>query len=80
MLPLANTTRWDTHCGAAYLCIYSFECDEPETWLSGDTASALPAYHSAARAPGANDALFLMFSLRKQLQSNDAAASPTAGR
>jgi len=24
MLPLANTARWDTHCGAAYLCIYSF--------------------------------------------------------
>ena len=23
----ANTTRWDTHCGAAYLCIYSFECE-----------------------------------------------------
>ncbi len=70
MLPLANTTRWDTHCGAAYLCIYSFECDEPETWLKGENTSALPAYHSAARAPGANDALFMMFALGKQLQSN----------
>jgi aminobenzoyl-glutamate utilization protein B len=70
MLPLANTTRWDTHCGAAYLCIYSFECDEPETWLAGGPSGALPAYHSAARAPGANDALFLMFSLSKQLQAS----------
>jgi aminobenzoyl-glutamate utilization protein B len=70
MLPLANTARWDTHCGAAYLCIYSFECDAPETWLSGDGVSALPAYHTAARAPGANDALFLMFSLTKQLQAS----------
>jgi len=43
MLPLANTTRWDTHCGAAYLCIYSFECDQPETWLKGENTSALPA-------------------------------------
>jgi aminobenzoyl-glutamate utilization protein B len=70
MLPLANTVRWDTHCGAAYLCIYSFECDAPETWLAGDGERAIPAYHSAARAPGANDALFLMFTLGKQLQSS----------
>jgi len=70
MLPLTNTARWDTHCAAAYVCIYSFECDEPETWLSGDGASAMPAYHTAARAPGANDALVLMFSLSKQLQAS----------
>jgi aminobenzoyl-glutamate utilization protein B len=70
MLPLANTVRWDTHCGAAYLCIYSFECDEPETWLADAGDHVMPAYHSGARAPGANDALFLMFSLGKQLQSS----------
>jgi len=75
MLPLVNTARWDTHCGAGYACIYSFECDEPESWMSGDSAkssegSPIPASHVAARAPGATDALFHMFSLTKQTQSN----------
>src|SRR5262249_10809198 len=32
MLPLCNTTRWDTHCGAYCSRVYSFTCDEPETW------------------------------------------------
>ncbi len=27
MLPLFNTARWDTHCGAAYAMIYRFVCD-----------------------------------------------------
>jgi aminobenzoyl-glutamate utilization protein B len=70
MLPLCNTVRWDTHCGAAYLCIYSFECEEPEYWGSADSSSPIPAAHISARAPGANDALFTMFGLTKQLQSS----------
>ncbi len=70
MLPLVNTARWDTHCGAGYACIYTFECDEPESWMSGDPDSPIPASHVAARAPGATDALMHMFSLTKQTQSN----------
>ena len=70
MLPLVNTARWDTHCGAGYACIYTFECAEPESWLSGDPNSPIPASHVAARAPGATDALFHMFGLTKQTQSN----------
>src|SRR5262249_54391409 len=31
MLPLCNTVRWNTHCGAAHGAIYSFTCDEPES-------------------------------------------------
>ena len=42
MLPLVNTARWDTHCGAGYACIYTFECAEPESWLSGDPEFADP--------------------------------------
>jgi aminobenzoyl-glutamate utilization protein B len=70
MLPLVNTARWDTHCGAGYACIYTFECAEPESWLSGDPNSPIPASHVSARAPGATDALFHMFGLTKQTQSN----------
>ncbi|MGH3450801.1 MAG: hypothetical protein ACRDQW_08730, partial [Haloechinothrix sp.] len=32
MLPLCNTVRWDTHCGAYYSRVYTFTCENPETW------------------------------------------------
>jgi aminobenzoyl-glutamate utilization protein B len=65
MLPLCNTTRWDTHCGAYCSRIYSFICDAPESWGGASADSPIPAAHSAARAPGANVALFTMYSLTK---------------
>ena len=65
MLPLCNTVRWETHCGAYSSRIYSFICDEPETWLAASTDSPIAAAHSAARSPGANVALFTMYSLTK---------------
>lgn len=65
MLPLCNTTRWDTHCGAYSSRIYSFICDEPETWFAAASDSPIAAAHSAARAPGANVSLFTMYSLTK---------------
>ena len=57
MMPLCNTVRWDTHCGAAYSMIYRFVCDQPEQWLTGESSAPIPQSHSAVRAPGANDAL-----------------------
>lgn len=72
MLPLCNTTRWDTHCGAAYSAIYTFECTDPENWLSqnGETDSPIAASHASARAPGANDALMQMYSSSKLLRES----------
>lgn len=61
MLPLCNTARWDTHCGAYYSMVFEFVCPQPETWQSvADEHSPIPASHSAARAPGANLALAVM--------------------
>ncbi len=77
MLPLCNTVRWDTHCGAYYSRIYTFVCHEPETWGAGDPSSPIPASHSAARAPGADAALFTMYSLSKTTQ--DAMLPATGG-
>jgi aminobenzoyl-glutamate utilization protein B len=65
MLPLCNTTRWDTHCGAYCSRIYSFICAAPERWGVATHDSPIAASHSAARAPGANVALFTMYSLTK---------------
>ena len=70
MLPLCNTTRWDTHCGAAYSLIYRFTCDQPEAWLKNSDAAPIPQAHSQVRAPGANDALFQMYNSSKVLRDS----------
>lgn len=69
MLPLCNTARWDTHCGAYYSKVYSFVCDHPETWQisTADPNSPIPASHSAARAPGANVALSQMYTASRTM-------------
>lgn len=61
MLPLCNTARWETHCGAGYAWVYRFLCESPETWPGGGADSPIPASHAAPRAPGANDAVVQMF-------------------
>lgn len=69
MLPLCNTARWDTHCGAYYSKVYSFVCDQPETWQNSgsDPHSPIPASHSAVRAPGANMSLMTMYSTSRSM-------------
>jgi aminobenzoyl-glutamate utilization protein B len=72
MPPLCNTVRWNTHCGPGFAVIYTFECDEPESWLSHDGQEALPiaAAHASVRAPGANDALIHMYLSCKSLKEH----------
>jgi aminobenzoyl-glutamate utilization protein B len=69
MLPMCNTVRLDTHCGAAYSMIYRFICDRPEDWGMNDGAP-IPQSHSAVRAPGANDALMMMYMASKALRDS----------
>jgi hypothetical protein len=60
----ANTVIWDTHCGSYWSRMYSFECPSPELWAGmgvGEGASA----HVTARAPGAIDAVCLMYMTSK---------------
>jgi aminobenzoyl-glutamate utilization protein B len=74
MMPYCNTARWDTHCGPYYAAIYEFLCDQPETWLQGVTKDQagmpIPAAHTEARAPGANDAVVAMYTLSKMLRDH----------
>ena len=67
MLPLCNTVRWDTHCGAAYSMIYRFICDAPHLFGASDGAP-IPQSHSDIRAPGANDALVMMYAQGRMLR------------
>ena len=74
MMPYCNTARWDTHCGPYYAAIYEFLCDQPESWLQGvvkgEVGAPIPAAHTTARAPGANDAVVTMYTLSKMLRDH----------
>ena len=74
MLPYCNTARWDTHCGPYYAAIYEFLCEEPQTWLQDAVTDAagtpIPAAHTMARAPGANDAVVAMYTLSKMMRDH----------
>ena len=62
---LANSTVWDTHCGAYWSKIYTFECPEPETWGSAGSREGTNNSHTTARAPAALDAVCLMYTTTK---------------
>jgi aminobenzoyl-glutamate utilization protein B len=62
---LANSTVWDTHCGAYWSKIYTFECREPETWGSAGSREGTNNSHTTARAPAALDAVCLMYTTTK---------------
>ena len=72
MLPWCNTVRWDIHCGAAFALIYRFENLGPENWLRNEPNqnTPIPQSHAEVRAPGANDALFLMYSSSRTLRDS----------
>lgn len=72
MSPLCNTTRWDTHCAVAFSVMYTFTCEEAETWHGavGNGASPIPVSHATARAPGATDAVINMYTLSKMYREH----------
>jgi aminobenzoyl-glutamate utilization protein B len=72
ILPLCNTSRWETHCGPYYCMVYEFLCEEPQNWLASlpRPGGPFPAVHADARAPGANDAAVAMYTLSKMLRDH----------
>ncbi|MBV9520250.1 MAG: amidohydrolase [Hyphomicrobiales bacterium] len=63
----ANTVNWDTHCGSYWSRMYSFECPHPEQW-SGMGLNEGASAHTTARAPGAIDAVCLMYTTGKMIK------------
>src|SRR5207249_4226996 len=47
-----STTVWDTHCGAYWSAVFTFECLDPETWIDQSLLPFLARAH--ARDPGAD--------------------------
>ena len=66
----ANTTVWETHCGSYWSAVFTFECANPEAWITRGTSptatdESAASSHITARCPGAIDALFLMYTATK---------------
>ena len=53
----ANTVVWETHFGAYWSAVFTFECREPERWIDRALLPHGAARQRAARCPGAIDAL-----------------------
>ena len=65
---LANSCFWDTHSAPYWSRIYTFECKNPETWQNSGSLTGVAHGHSAARAPGAIDAVCLMYTSSKYMK------------
>lgn len=65
---LTNGVFWDTHSAPYWSRIYTFECPSPETW--NQVAGDLQHSHASARAPGAIDAVCLMYTSSKYMKES----------
>ncbi len=70
MQPYTNTTRLDTHCGAYGSIVYTFTPDAPQRWAAAGGGGPITEAHASARAPGAIDAVCLMYGISKQLREH----------
>ncbi|TCH98229.1 amidohydrolase [Roseococcus sp. SYP-B2431] len=59
-----NTVTGETHFGAYWSAVISFEATSPETWID-PTLVPIEGAHAQARCPGALDALCLMYTTTK---------------
>ncbi|HEV7263544.1 MAG TPA: amidohydrolase [Falsiroseomonas sp.] len=60
----ANTVAAETHFGAYWSCVITFEADAPESWID-PSLMPVEGAHAVARCPGAADALCLMYTTTK---------------
>ena len=67
---LTNGCFWDTASAPYWSRIYTFECENPETWLSGSRTGGISHVHANARAPGAIDAVCLMYTTSKLMKES----------
>lgn len=65
---LANSCFWDTHSAPYWSRIYTFECPEPELWQRAGALAGVAHGHASARAPGAIDAVCLMYTSSKYMK------------
>lgn len=59
-----NTCNWETHNGAYWSVIFTFECVEPEKWFKPVHPGRIGG-HAGGRCPAAIDAVCLMYTTTK---------------
>lgn len=67
---LTNGCFWDTTSAPYWSRIYTFECENPETWQNEGAAGSVAHAHASARAPGAIDAVCLMYTNSKMMKES----------
>jgi aminobenzoyl-glutamate utilization protein B len=67
---LTNGCFWDTTSAPYWSRIYSFSCDDPETWQNEAAGGTVAHVHASARAPGALDAVCLMYTTSKMMKES----------
>ncbi|MFD1910661.1 amidohydrolase [Halodurantibacterium flavum] len=67
---MGNGCFWDTASAPLWSRIYTFRCDEPETWQQNATERTVAHKHASARAPGAIDAVCLMYTSGKYMKES----------
>jgi aminobenzoyl-glutamate utilization protein B len=67
---LTNGCFWDTTSAPYWSRIYTFACENPETWQAHIGAGAVTHAHAIARAPGAIDAVCLMYTNSKMMKES----------
>lgn len=65
---LTNGCFWETTSAPLWSRIYTFTCEHPETWQSELNAGGVTHGHAAARAPGALDAVCMMYMNSKMMK------------
>jgi aminobenzoyl-glutamate utilization protein B len=61
----SNTAILDTQCGSYWSVVFTFETLQPEKWIDKRLIPSTHTSHTAARCPGAIDALCLMYTMTK---------------
>jgi aminobenzoyl-glutamate utilization protein B len=67
---LTNGCFWETTSAPYWSRIYTFHCDDPQTWQSEASGGAVAHVHAIARAPGAIDAVCLMYTQSKMMKES----------
>ena len=67
---LTNGCFWETTSAPLWSRMYTFECEHPETWQQGHSAGGVTHMHAAARAPGAIDAVCMMYTTSKMMKES----------
>ncbi len=67
---LTNGCFWDTTSAPYWSRIYTFCCENAETWQNEAAGGGIAHAHASARAPGAIDAVCLMYTNSKMMKES----------